>query len=55
MKIRLDDPERTKDERDYLCFVAGKVLYFGVGGGMADFLEAVGNAGDRLGTETWCG
>jgi protein-histidine N-methyltransferase len=28
-------------QQDYLCLVAGKVLYFGVGGGVADFLEAV--------------
>ena len=32
-------------QQDYLCLVAGKVLYFGVGGGMADFLEAVSRVG----------
>jgi len=30
---------------DYLCLVASKVLYFGVGGGIADFVEAVGKIG----------
>ena len=25
----------------YLCWVAAKVLYFGVGGGISDFIEAV--------------
>jgi protein-histidine N-methyltransferase len=35
---------------DYLCFVAGKVLYFGVGGGMADFLEAVSKLGGHAET-----
>jgi len=53
-QLKIDDsvtPETTKDdERDYLCLVAGKVLYFGVGGGMADFLEAVGNAGGNAKT-----
>ena len=49
-QLKIDDssaPGQTaKDgEQDYLCLVAGKVLYFGVGGGVADFLEAVGKAG----------
>lgn len=28
-------------EASYLCLVAAKVLYFGVGGGVSDFLQAV--------------
>lgn len=28
-------------DANYLCLVAAKVLYFGVGGGVSDFLEAV--------------
>jgi protein-histidine N-methyltransferase len=30
-----------KTESGYLCLVAAKVLYFGVGGGISDFIEAV--------------
>jgi len=30
-------------EPGYICLVAAKVLYFGVGGGISDFIEAVQN------------
>jgi len=30
---------------DYCCLVAAKVLYFGVGGGLADFVEAIHKVG----------
>ncbi|KAG2071425.1 hypothetical protein BDR04DRAFT_1075411 [Suillus decipiens] len=33
--------ECSKDVNDYLCLVAAKVLYFGVGGGAAEFLRCV--------------
>jgi protein-histidine N-methyltransferase len=33
--------EGSKDVDDYLCLVAAKVLYFGVGGGVADFVRCV--------------
>lgn len=35
--------EGSKDVDDYLCLVAAKVLYFGVGGGVAEFLRCVRN------------
>lgn len=35
-------PRKVK-EPQYLCLVAAKVLYFGVGGGISDFIEAVQN------------
>jgi protein-histidine N-methyltransferase len=31
----------------YLCLVAAKVIYFGVGGGVSEFLDAVYGSGDR--------
>ncbi|CAA7268519.1 unnamed protein product [Cyclocybe aegerita] len=31
----------NKETRSYLCLVAAKVLYFGVGGGIPDFLETL--------------
>ena len=31
--------------KDYLCLVAAKVLYFGVGGGLSDFVEAIQKVG----------
>ncbi|KAJ3498846.1 hypothetical protein NLJ89_g10170 [Agrocybe chaxingu] len=33
----------NKETRGYLCLVAAKVLYFGVGGGIPDFLETLKN------------
>jgi len=50
-QLKIDDSEPTKNgEQDYICLVAGKVLYFGVGGGMTDFLEAVSKAGGKAET-----
>lgn len=43
-KLSLQDKESKGDrEPQYLCLVAAKVLYFGVGGGISDFIEAVQN------------
>ncbi|KAG2039172.1 hypothetical protein BDR03DRAFT_991870 [Suillus americanus] len=33
--------EGSKDVHDYLCLVAAKVLYFGVGGGVAEFVRCI--------------
>lgn len=38
-----------KSVDDYLCLVAAKVLYFGVGGGVAEFVRCVRDL-DRGGT-----
>ncbi|TFK41589.1 hypothetical protein BDQ12DRAFT_389843 [Crucibulum laeve] len=40
-KLSVDD---TPEADSYLCLVAAKVLYFGVGGGVSDFVNAVENA-----------
>ncbi len=40
----------SSESRPYLCLVAAKVLYFGVGGGVSDFLEAVGGHKGRVET-----
>jgi protein-histidine N-methyltransferase len=34
-----------------LCLVAAKVIYFGVGGGVSEFLDAVYGSGDRNGVK----
>ena len=50
------NPSRTlysfhpPQEGDYLCLVAAKVLYFGVGGGVPDFENAVHKIGGHLET-----
>lgn len=33
----------------YLCLVAGKTVYFGVGGGIAEFVRCVGSVADERG------
>lgn len=35
-------------QNGYLCLVAAKVLYFGVGGGIDDFSEAVSRVGGKM-------
>ena len=47
----LNISESTSSEnRPYLCLVAAKVLYFGVGGGVSDFLQAVDGHKGRVET-----
>ncbi len=38
----------SSESRPHLCLVAAKVLYFGVGGGVSDFLQAVGGHKGRV-------
>lgn len=50
-KACLGDPTTESTHADnYLCLVAAKVLYFGVGGGVSDFLLAVGAENARVET-----
>lgn len=37
----------SSDATSYLCLVAAKVIYFGVGGGLLEFLDAVYGSGDH--------
>lgn len=46
--VSKDDSQEKTDQEGYLCLVAGKVLYFGVGGGIDDFSEAVGKVGGKM-------
>jgi len=39
-----------KGSKEYMCLVAAKVLYFGVGGGTSDFLKAVEGAKGTVNT-----
>ncbi|KAF9011834.1 hypothetical protein BDQ17DRAFT_1420241 [Cyathus striatus] len=50
-KLSIQESEAGKKEEGYICLVAAKVLYFGVGGGVAEFVDSVesGSAG-RKGT-----
>lgn len=40
----------SDNPKDYLCLVAAKVLYFGVGGGVSDFVHAVERRRGRVET-----
>ncbi|KAF8869631.1 hypothetical protein CPB84DRAFT_1818567 [Gymnopilus junonius] len=41
-QLKLEDTTAENNlDHDYLCLVAAKVLYFGVGGGVSDFLKLV--------------
>lgn len=40
-------PSSNSGPSSYLCLVAAKVIYFGVGGGVSEFLDAVYGSGDR--------
>ncbi|KAF6763186.1 hypothetical protein DFP72DRAFT_1000579 [Ephemerocybe angulata] len=40
-KLSLDDGERERERVGGMCLVAAKVLYFGVGGGISDFVDMV--------------
>lgn len=42
--------EESGSSKDYLCLVAAKVLYFGVGGGVSDFVRAVEGRKGRIET-----
>jgi protein-histidine N-methyltransferase len=42
--------KESGNPKDYLCLVAAKVLYFGVGGGVSDFVRAVEGRGGRIET-----
>ncbi len=39
-KLVIDD-ERTPEKRPPICLVAAKLVYFGVGGGVSEFVKAV--------------
>jgi protein-histidine N-methyltransferase len=41
LSIRSDPSVTSRGPRPYLCLVAAKVLYFGVGGGVSEFARAV--------------
>ncbi|KAF8962313.1 hypothetical protein BDZ97DRAFT_1662958 [Flammula alnicola] len=47
----VEEPDSAEGPRpDYMCLVAAKVLYFGVGGGVSDFLKAVESRKGRVDT-----
>jgi len=47
---RLDITSERSEGVEYLCIVAAKLVYFGVGGGVTEFIDAVENArGTRCG------
>ncbi|KAF9480933.1 hypothetical protein BDN70DRAFT_876955 [Pholiota conissans] len=49
--LQVTDPPTTPTKKsEYLCLVAAKVLYFGVGGGVSDFLQAVESQKGRVET-----
>ncbi|KAF8166259.1 hypothetical protein BJ912DRAFT_1034892 [Pholiota molesta] len=45
-----DTPPTQAKKAEYICLVAAKVLYFGVGGGVSDFLQAVERRKARVDT-----
>jgi protein-histidine N-methyltransferase len=45
-----DTPPTQAKKAEYICLVAAKVLYFGVGGGVSDFLQAVEGRKARVDT-----
>lgn len=47
--LKLDESV-AKEGRSYLCLVAAKILYFGVGGGVSDFLQAISGHQGRVET-----
>lgn len=42
--LNITSSRSTNREDDYLCVVAAKLVYFGVGGGVSEFIDAVENA-----------
>jgi protein-histidine N-methyltransferase len=46
-RIASSPPSSNSHPTSYLCLVAAKVIYFGVGGGVSEFLDAVYGSGDR--------
>lgn len=49
-KLSLDQTKATTTTTTATCLVAAKVLYFGVGGGVSDFISAVNSRGGKVET-----
>ncbi|GLB39344.1 putative protein-histidine N-methyltransferase activity [Lyophyllum shimeji] len=47
---RVGGEERGAEGKEHVCLVAAKVLYFGVGGGVAEFVEGVNGKGGSVET-----
>ncbi|KAF8962341.1 hypothetical protein BDZ97DRAFT_1920616 [Flammula alnicola] len=49
--LKIEESDSAEGPRlDYMCLVAAKVLYFGVGGGVSDFLKALESRQGRVDT-----
>ncbi|KAF9525757.1 hypothetical protein CPB83DRAFT_795892 [Crepidotus variabilis] len=50
LKLQINDSSNVAPSRQSMCMIAAKVLYFGVGGGIPDFLKAVKKVGGQVET-----
>ncbi|KAL5521496.1 hypothetical protein ACEPAF_2244 [Sanghuangporus sanghuang] len=53
-ELSIKGTERRRRGRGFLCLVAAKVFYFGVGGGVIEFEGAVREAGGKVSTALEC-